>query len=478
VYRKYDGSLHWHMTTRRLGQDEHGVWLGLPGGGEMRKGSGPAVPLVHGQVLLIPHDAWWTASFNERPCWTEIYCDITTPPQWLGPNEVTAIDLDLDVIRRFDADTSELLDADEFAEHQVRYAYPPDVIEQAVRSADWLSRAVLAAEPFTTVYRRWLSQVANGRQSREPEGIPCSDGVPTVGMASRSRIADVHSVVVANMPDYQIDSVVQVGEGLDNLAYEVNGELIVRFSKEPDPARRTALLNHEARLFAAVADISPLPVPEPIFTAAEQGYLAYFKLPGVPLLDISRHQRSDHGTSIAATLGELLTAMHAVPVDGWTDLVDTDDHPLAEWRREAAETYMTIAGQVPAVHRRAVETFLDAPPPRGGYTPAFSHNDLGIEHVLIDPVAWTVTGIIDWSDAAIVDPACDFGLLYRDLGPAAFRVAIRCYRTDANDVAALTKRAVFYARCSVFEDLAYGIETGRDEYVDKCLAAMEWLFPA
>ena len=295
---------------------------------------------------------------------------------------------------------------------------------------------------------------------------------------SRHRIADVHNVVATHMPDYQVDSVVQVGEGLDNLAYEVNGELIVRLSKEPDPARRTALLNHEARLLAAVADVSPLPVPEPTFTAAEQGYLAYFKLPGVPLLDVSRHQRSDHGTSIAATLGELLTALHAVPVDRWTDLVNTDDHPLAEWRREAAETYTTIAEQVPAVHRRSVQTFLDAPPPRNGYVPTFSHNDLGIEHVLIDPVVWTVTGIIDWSDAAIADPAYDFGLLYRDLGPAALRVALRRYRTDANDVAALSERAVFYARCSVFEDLAYGIETGQDEYVDKCLAAMEWLFPA
>jgi aminoglycoside phosphotransferase (APT) family kinase protein len=295
-----------------------------------------------------------------------------------------------------------------------------------------------------------------------------------LGMASRSRIADVHNVVVAHMPDYQVDSVVQVGEGLGNIAYEVNGELIVRFSKEPDAARRTALLIDEARLLAAVAEVSPLPVPEPTFTAAEQGYLAYFKLPGVPLLDMSRHERSDHGTSIAATLGELLTAMHAVPVDRWTDLVDTDDHPLAEWRREAAETYMTVVGQVPAVYRRPVETFLDATPPHDGYTTAFSHNDLGIEHVLIDPVAWTVTGVIDWSDAAIVDPAYDFGLLYRDLGPAA----LRRYRNDASDAAALTERAVFYARCSVFEDLAYGVETGRDKYVDKSLAAMEWLFPA
>jgi aminoglycoside phosphotransferase (APT) family kinase protein len=298
-------------------------------------------------------------------------------------------------------------------------------------------------------------------------------------MTSRlRRLAEVHDIVVTHMPDYQVDAVVQVGEGVDNVAYEVNGELIVRFSKELDPARRAALLNREARLLAAVADVSPLPVPEPTFAAAEHGCLAYFKLPGVPLVDMSRHQRSDHATSIATTLGELLATLHAVPIDRWTDLVDTDDHPPAQWRREAAQTHLTIAERIPAMHRRPVETFLDSSPPDSGYLRAFSHNDLGIEHVLVDPVAWTVTGIIDWSDGAIVDPAYDFGLIYRDLGPAALRVAIRRYRPDADDIAGLTERAVFYARCSVFEDLAYGIETGRDKYVDKCLTAMEWLFPA
>jgi aminoglycoside phosphotransferase (APT) family kinase protein len=295
-------------------------------------------------------------------------------------------------------------------------------------------------------------------------------------MASRDhqRIADVHNVVVAHMPDYRVVSVVPVGEGLDNLAYEVNGELIVRFSKEPDPTR----LNKEARLLVAVGDASPLPVPQPTFTTAEQGCLAYFKLPGVRLLDMPRHKRSDHGPSIAATLGELLTALHDLPIDRWNDLVDTDDHPLDEWQQEAAQSYMEVAEQIPPMHRRPAEAFLDAVPPHDEYAPAFCHNDLGIEHVLIDPVAWTVTGIIDWSDAAIADPAYDFGLIYRDLGPVALRVALRHYRTDANDVAALSRRAVFYARCSVFEDLAYGLGTGRVTYVDKCLAAMDWLFPA
>jgi aminoglycoside phosphotransferase (APT) family kinase protein len=150
----------------------------------------------------------------------------------------------------------------------------------------------------------------------------------------------------------------------------------------------------------------------------------------------------------------------------------------ALWLREAAETYATVAEKVPLVHRPAVEAFLDAPPPADRYALAFSHNDLGIEHVLIDPVAWKVTGVIDWSDAAIVDPAHDFGLLYRDLGPAALDLALHSYRTDVHDLEAISARAAFYARCTVLEDIAYGIQTEQDKYLNKSLTTLKWLYPA
>ncbi|HET6813637.1 MAG TPA: hypothetical protein VFJ69_06475 [Actinomycetota bacterium] len=165
--------------------------------------------------------------------------------------------------------------------------------------------------------------------------------------------------------------------------------------------------------------------------------LAYRKLPGLPLLELPRPRWSAHGGSVAATLGELLTALHAAPVEDLTALVDLDDQPPADWRREAAQTCATVAGEVPAAHRRSVAAFLEAPP-----------------------------------------PAVDFGLVYRDLGPAAVRAAMGRYRTEVNDLDTLAERAVFYASCSVFEDLAYGIRTGRDAYVDKSLAAMAWLFPS
>src|SRR5262249_31331165 len=102
-------------------------------------------------------------------------------------------------------------------------------------------------------------------------------------------------------------------------------------------------------------------------------------------------------------------------------------------------------------------------------------NDLGIEHVLISPATQTITGVIDWSDAAFADPARDFALLYRDLGPAALTAALTSYQ--AHDTAALHDRVTFYARCSLLEDLAYGIQTGLKAYLDKSITALEWLFP-
>jgi len=159
-YRKYDGTLHWNLRMRRLGEDEYGIWLGLPADSVMRKGHNPAVPVPEAHVILFPRDAWWTATFNAAPRSTEVYCDITTPPEWPSPAEVTMVDLDLDVLRKRGTRLPLLVDEDEFAEHQVRYGYPAEVIHSAQDAADRLMVAVAEETgPFGGVHGRWLAMV-------------------------------------------------------------------------------------------------------------------------------------------------------------------------------------------------------------------------------------------------------------------------------------------------------------------------------
>jgi hypothetical protein len=159
VYRKYDGSLHWHMVLGRLGADEHGTWLGAVAGTQSQRGSEEPVTFPQAYVLLIPRAGGWTMTCNAQPCWTELYIDITTVPRWIADDHVEMVDLDLDVVRRFDG-SAEILDEDEFAEHQVRYGYPPEVTSRAEQAASAMLAAVTSGtEPFRQVCRAWLAKV-------------------------------------------------------------------------------------------------------------------------------------------------------------------------------------------------------------------------------------------------------------------------------------------------------------------------------
>lgn len=267
-----------------------------------------------------------------------------------------------------------------------------------------------------------------------------------------------------------------LGEGLDNLTYVVNGELVVRFSKEREQIRRAELIHTETGLLAVVAKMSPLPVPEPVCTDPGRGWWAYAKILGVPLLNLPLRWRLVHARAAGATLGGFLAALHAAPLVQMARLVSPDEVPLAQWREEATGHYAIVASMLPGACRERVEAFLSAAPPGRGGSMALCHNDLGIEHILADPATGAITGVIDWSDAALADPARDFGLLFRDLGPDGLAAALASYR--AVDPAALGQRAAFYARCGVLEDLAYGVRPGISAYLDNGLAALDWLFPA
>ncbi len=285
----------------------------------------------------------------------------------------------------------------------------------------------------------------------------------------------VRDVVARHLPRLPVETVEALGAGRDNAAYAVNGTLVVRFNIERDPDRRAELVAGEGELLEMVAAVSPLAVPVPRFVDTDAGCIAYDKLPGIPLLALPPHDIAPHTGAIAGALGAFLAALHALPLDRMARLVDPDDVPMRDWRREAAEYHAMLADHVPPARRDAVLRFLAAEPPPADYEPVFSHNDLGIEHVLVDPATWRITGVIDWTDAAIVDPALDFGRLHRDLGPAALTTALCHYR--GAEPAAIAERAAFYARCTVFEDLEHGLATDQQSYVEKCRASLAWLFP-
>jgi protein associated with RNAse G/E len=152
---KFDGTPHRGYPAVLLGADDHGRWLGVPRGTVSDAGIRHELPWV----LLVPHRAWWTAMFNPPPQGSEIYCDITTPAEWIE-DRVIVVDLDLDVKRRRESGAVLLVDADEFDLHSARFGYPEALVRQAWAAAFHLQRALGdGSEPFASHYQSWLDKI-------------------------------------------------------------------------------------------------------------------------------------------------------------------------------------------------------------------------------------------------------------------------------------------------------------------------------
>jgi len=162
---KFDGSPHRGYPAVLLGSDEYGHWLGVPTGTISDSGVRHERPWV----LLVPEDAWWTAMFNPPPQGSEVYCDITTPAEWIADRVVLA-DLDLDVKRRRESGAVLLVDTDEFDQHSQRFGYPQGLIDEAWAAARYLQRALTdGTEPFDSAYRHWLDKIVSWTLDTGPD---------------------------------------------------------------------------------------------------------------------------------------------------------------------------------------------------------------------------------------------------------------------------------------------------------------------
>ncbi|MET7422995.1 phosphotransferase [Dactylosporangium sp. NPDC005555] len=225
-------------------------------------------------------------------------------------------------------------------------------------------------------------------------------------------------------PELAGGAVVELGHGLDNTAFQAGG-LVVRVAVD---GRGVVW---EARLLEVVA--ARVSVPVPVVRFAVEDVLAYPMLPGRPLLG----RQAPPGT--AGTLGRFLRELHAIDVAELDVPVEPADP--AEWLED-----LDGPAELLRILRQTVPAPVDAV--------VLAHADLGAEHILEHD--GEVTGVIDWSDAAVTDPALDFARLLRDFGPD-FLAQVRDAYGEIPDMA----RIEFFARCAALEDLAHGGEHAR-----------------
>ena len=265
-----------------------------------------------------------------------------------------------------------------------------------------------------------------------------------------------------------------LGEGYDNRAFRV-GAWVFRFPKSVEVEQR---LETEVRLLRALDDSADLPISVPRVSfhgvpsaAYPLRFTGYRALPGVPAIGLDPAQPPL--PQLAPVLGRFLSAVHAFPVHVAAQC-GVPEAPLedfvAEVGEEALQDFPVVAGMAPEAAGRW-RAYLEAGPRRVPVgRRVLVHNDLAAEHILYDSATRTLSGVIDWADAAIGDPSADLsGVLHWGGMPLLERV-LRGYPAQVDEGTVACAR--YLAACRGVGDVVFGVERDRGEYVAAGLRAL------
>ncbi len=199
--------------------------------------------------------------------------------------------------------------------------------------------------------------------------------------------------------------------------------------------RRTAAalsLEAEARVLAELRQRLPVAVPQPAgFIALPEGGRAviYPYVEGEPL----HGEELTAGSDLAVEIGRVIAALHEIP-PGVFDEAGVPSYTAEEYRlRRMAELDSAArGGDLPAILLARWERALeDVSIWRFAATPI--HGDLAAEHVLVGrddsrgPLHARVSGLIDWGEACVADPADDLAWVALTADEAAFDTVLEAY---------------------------------------------------
>lgn len=274
-------------------------------------------------------------------------------------------------------------------------------------------------------------------------------------------------VLALAFPEVDLDGLAWVGRGWDYDVYRA-GPWAFRF---PRRAAYAANASWEPRLLRLVRPVLEpfevaVPVPElrtsagPLFPYPVTGHRW---IPGVDASTLPARVAREE----LPLLGRCLRAIHALdPRAVRAAGVPPSDWPMAARLRETLadlpgleERVAPGDGEVRRAMAWAAALGEADIPPEPSTPPRPIHGDLGAEHILMDPGTGTLTGLIDWSDAVVGDPANDFVGVAATWGRAGLDRALEAYGpTDPG----LRARAVFMARVSSLHWLHDALLQGGD----------------
>lgn len=271
--------------------------------------------------------------------------------------------------------------------------------------------------------------------------------------------------IISKNTNLAVANVEFLGEGWDFYNWLVNKRWVFRFPKRHSDIDT---LVHEKRILNQLN----LPVKTPQFefwvdrpSDFHKPFAGYAYLPGSPLIDFNSDM-CDLAT-IGKTMGEALTQLHQQSLT--RPLVPVD--PLKLWTEGFEEILSKAQSDLDVdIERQLREAFSSYRFRDRTEHQVTTHNDLGVEHILMHDSA-TVSAVIDWADCATANGFVDFAGIWAWGGDSALVATLIHYYMEPKpeDVAQIRIHGLCYA----LEQIAYGRavhDTKRQS------AAKQWLY--
>ena len=271
-------------------------------------------------------------------------------------------------------------------------------------------------------------------------------------------------LLAAQFPQLALDSVEPFGVGFDNTVYLVDGEWAFRF-----PRREVAvpLMARELGLLPGLAPRLPLAVPVPELVGRPGGRLpvAVLGRPAGPRAGARRRRPAGRRPRLRSAPRSAASSRPCTsrPWPGTsaatcrtTRCAAAPRAPGARWRGTSWTGWpAAAAGEPGSATDRAVDEVIAAAdplaPPAG--EPVVVHGDLHLRHLLVGADG-TATGVIDWGDSCLADPAAGPVAGLRRLQRTARAALLAAYGRPVDEERELRARVLALALCSALADYA------------------------
>lgn len=270
------------------------------------------------------------------------------------------------------------------------------------------------------------------------------------------RVAGHRELIAGLFPQLELAAFEPIGGGWTCHTYRVDGTWIVQLPRSRLAEDRLRL---QIDVLSELAREVSAPVPEPELVSLDPVCMGYRSLAGRP-----SHEAGELGMW-PERLGRFLYDLHTVPPElvgmraASADAVRAAQRAVWGRLREAVEPHLADDRERRAMSSAIEQAFDDDATWR--FAPCLTHGDLGPEHVLVSD-GGDLSGVIDWEEVAVGDPATDFAWWLHAM-PAVGERALAAYG-GAPD-AGFTERARLAFVLMPLHDLEYGLEAEQPEFV-------------